>query len=71
MTTSAPSAASQPFAGLTDPKEWARAILPALVFGLAAFGGIELTRFGGRIAAIWPANGILLAVLMLGRPRGI
>jgi diguanylate cyclase (GGDEF)-like protein len=46
-----------------------RALFAALVFGLAAWGGIELTRLGGRIAALWPANAVMLAILMMAGRR--
>ncbi|WP_150124963.1 ATP-binding protein [Tsuneonella mangrovi] len=42
----------------------------AVVFGLLAFAGIELTRDDGRIAAVWLPNAILVAVLLRGRGRG-
>lgn len=37
--------------------------------GLAAWGGIILAHASGQIYAIWPANGLLLAVLLQARPR--
>lgn len=43
--------------------------MTALVFGVAAYLGAELTRQSGRVAALWPANGILLAIMMLARKR--
>jgi PAS domain S-box-containing protein len=42
-------------------------IVSALV-GLASWGAVALTRDSGGIAAIWPANGLLLVVL-LALPR--
>jgi diguanylate cyclase (GGDEF)-like protein len=42
----------------------------AAAFGLAVFLAISLTRNGTQVAAIWPANGILLAAL-LNCPRRI
>ncbi len=36
----------------------------AVLFALIAYGSIELTRDGGRIAAVWVPNAIALAVLL-------
>ena len=48
---------------------WTGALVSALVFGLVAWAGIELTRLGGRIAALWPANAVMLAILMMAGRR--
>lgn len=41
------------------------ALLVAALFGAAAWGGIALTRELGRVAAIWPCNGLLVSLLLL------
>lgn len=41
----------------------------ALAFGLAVYLAIALTRNATQIAAIWPANGILLAALLMAKNR--
>lgn len=48
-------------------RDWAGVLVTALAFGLTAYIGVELTRQFGRIAALWPANAILLTALMLAR----
>ncbi|MGO8796540.1 MAG: MASE1 domain-containing protein [Candidatus Sulfotelmatobacter sp.] len=40
-----------------------------ILTGMAAWGGILLAHAAGQIYAIWPANGLLLAVLLQARPR--
>lgn len=39
-------------------------LLVCLVIGLTSWFGIELTKEAGRIASFWPANGILLAIIL-------
>ena len=61
-----------PWAGWRDRisrSPWVGALVSALVFGLAAWAGIEMTRLGGRIAALWPANAVMLAILMMAGRR--
>ncbi len=43
---------------------WRLLALVALACFAAAFIGIEMTRASGRVAAIWPGNAVLLAVLL-------
>ena len=49
-----------------------RSVLAALLFGVAIFllawGGINLTRSTGRIASVWLANGLAVAVLLRHAP---
>ncbi len=40
-------------------------LLLCLTIGIASWFGIELTKEAGRIASFWPANGILLAIILL------
>lgn len=40
-------------------------LLICLTIGITSWFGIELTKEAGRIASFWPANGILLAVILL------
>lgn len=44
-----------------------RILATAIAFGLAAFVAVALTRQSGYIAAVWPANGILLAAIMMAK----
>jgi PAS domain S-box-containing protein len=44
------------------------AVFAALLFGATAWGGLELTRGFGRVATIWPCNGLVVSLLLL-RPR--
>jgi PAS domain S-box-containing protein len=61
----------------TNPGSWFWKISPKIsgllvVFTLAvlmAWGGILLAHASGQIYTIWPANGLLLAVLLKARPR--
>jgi PAS domain S-box-containing protein len=46
-----------------------RLLVVFALVGLAAWGGITLTHASGRIATLWPANGLLLAVLLTVRRR--
>jgi PAS domain S-box-containing protein len=46
-----------------------RLLIVSALVGLAAWGGITLTYASGRIATIWLANGLLLAVLLTVRRR--
>lgn len=46
-----------------------QALVTAVAFGFCAFFAIMLARHSGFIAAIWPANGILLASAMMARRR--
>ena len=41
-----------------------RGALLVLVYYFAASAGIELTREAGNVAALWPANAIVIAVLL-------
>ena len=52
-----------------DPVTILRALLFAIAFGVVAWLGIVMTRYIGRIAAVWLANGLAVA-LLLRRPRG-
>ncbi len=58
----------KPLEGVSE-SIWLKAILSALLFGAAAWAGIEFSRFGTRIATLWPANGLLLAILITGEKR--
>ncbi len=49
---------------LLQPRDAQRAVVTALVFGLAVFAAISLTRNSTTVSAVWPANGILLAALL-------
>ncbi|PHP64603.1 hypothetical protein CSC94_23475 [Zhengella mangrovi] len=42
---------------------WTTAAFTFLAFGCAAYLSIEFTQQAGRIAAFWPANGVLFAIL--------
>ena len=42
---------------------WTPILVGLAIFALA-WGGVELTKFGGRVATIWPANALLLALLL-------
>lgn len=46
-------------------------VLTAALFGLTAFFAVKLARHSGFIAAVWPANGILLASAMMARRRHV
>jgi PAS domain S-box-containing protein len=60
-----------------NPDSWFPRISPKIsgllavftLVGLTAWGGIILAHASGQIYAIWPANGLLLAVLLKARPR--
>ena len=52
-----------------DARAMLRAMLFAIAVGIVAWLGIYMTRSGGRIAAVWLANGLAVALLMR-RPRG-
>ena len=41
----------------------------SLLVGAAAWGGLMLSHESGRIAALWPANGLLLAVWLMAPRR--
>ena len=43
----------------------------AVLFGLTAWGGIELTAVSSRIATIWISNGMLVAALLLQHRGGL
>lgn len=45
-------------------------ILTAFLFGVLAWGGIELTQHESRIAAVWLPNAVLVAILLRGRGLG-
>ncbi len=49
---------------LLQPRDAQRAVVTALVFGLAVFAAISLTRNSTSVSAVWAANGILLAALL-------
>lgn len=49
---------------LLQPRDAQRALVTAVVFGLAVFAAISMTRNSTNVAAVWPANGILLAALL-------
>jgi PAS domain S-box-containing protein len=61
----------------TNPESWLQKTFPQIsallavftLVGLMAWGGIILAHASGQIYAIWPANGLLLAVLLKARPR--
>jgi diguanylate cyclase (GGDEF)-like protein len=57
--------------GIPKRRRIAAAFLAAMAFGIVALAGIELTRIGGRVASIWPANGVLLALLVLANRREV
>lgn len=46
-----------------------RALLIALGMGLLCYFGIQLTETNERLAVIWPANGVILGLLLTGRNR--
>ena len=49
--------------------EIGRAAAVAVLFCVVAYLSIELTRYGGRIAAVWPANAVMLALLLRASSR--
>ena len=55
--------------GRPDPAAIRRAIMLALAVAVIAWLGIVMTRYSGRIAVVWLANGLAVA-LLLRRPRG-
>jgi len=59
------------FFSVTRPEKFLPRIFRLLavfvLVGLAAWGGITLTRASGRIATIWLANGLLLGILLKAR----
>ena len=48
---------------------FASVALIALTVFLLALGSIELTRVGGHVAAVWPANAVVVAVLLRSARR--
>ncbi|HVL57868.1 MAG TPA: hypothetical protein VM491_15325, partial [Burkholderiaceae bacterium] len=50
---------------------WARAFAFGAVFAALAWLGVTQTSYEGRIAALWPANGLLLAALLASRPQAM
>lgn len=71
MIASAASAAPELVAPAGEAKAWARALGMALVFGVLCWLGTALTRFGGDIASVWPANAVLLGLLVLDERRDL
>jgi diguanylate cyclase (GGDEF)-like protein len=49
---------------ILPPREARHALVTAVVFGIAVFASISLTRNATTVAAVWPANGIMLAALL-------
>jgi diguanylate cyclase (GGDEF)-like protein len=49
---------------LLQPRDARRVLVTTVVFGLAVFAAINTTRDWTGVAAVWPANGILLAALL-------
>ncbi|HTJ94890.1 MAG TPA: diguanylate cyclase [Pararobbsia sp.] len=46
-----------------------RALLIAITVGLLCYVSIELTEANERLAVIWPANGVVLGLLLTGQTR--
>jgi diguanylate cyclase (GGDEF)-like protein len=44
-------------------------LMVVLGVGAAAFGGMVLATHTGRVPTIWPANGVLLGILLTSQPR--
>ena len=61
-------AAPGPLPAELSATRWVRTVAAAcgaaLVFGLLAFASIELTRGGGRVAAVWMPNALAIALLL-------
>ena len=62
------TSSSQEISG-TDSRVWLRVIVTAAAFGFVAYAALAQMGHAGYIAAVWPANGILLAGIMVAQRR--
>lgn len=55
--------------GKTETRQWGAALAVGLAYFLIAFGSLTLARWSTGLAAIWPANALLLFYMLLARRR--